>query len=73
MDDLLAKLRELGPEPIEEPTAVDSSEDTYKKPEDKIPETKPEPKKKQEKSGSNDDDESDLMDDLLAKLKELDD
>ena len=43
MDDLLAKLRELGPEPVEEPTAVDSSEDTYKKPEDKIPETKPEP------------------------------
>ncbi|MEE3207400.1 MAG: hypothetical protein VX239_00510, partial [Candidatus Thermoplasmatota archaeon] len=73
MDDLLAKLRELGPEPIDESVAVDSSEDKYKKSEDKIPEIKPQSKKKQKKSSSSDDDESDVMDDLLAKLKELDD
>jgi hypothetical protein len=72
MDDLLGKLAELDPETTEK-SGVEPPDDTHKKPEEGITEAKAEPKKKQEKPGSVDDEDSGEMDDIFAKLKELDD
>ena len=66
------KLAELGPETPEK-SGVELPDDTYKRLEEEISEAKAEPKKKQEKPGSDDDEDSGEMDDIFAKLKELDD
>ncbi|MEC7930264.1 MAG: hypothetical protein VX774_00810, partial [Candidatus Thermoplasmatota archaeon] len=69
MDDLLGKLAELGPEAPPE-SGGESPDDEYKKAGDDLGVVKPASKKKQQKPADDDDGE---LDDIFAKLKELDD
>ena len=69
MDDLLGKLAELGPEAPPE-SGGESPDDKYKKAGEDLDVVKPASKKKQQKPADDDDGE---LDDIFAKLKELDD
>ena len=69
IDDLLGKLAELGPEAPPE-SGGESPDDKYKKAGEDLDVVKPASKKKQQKPADDDDGE---LDDIFAKLKELDD